>query len=336
MSYSPHGPQYSTVIYNALYLLGWTIQYWDYLLTFDDEIRYIWQPTGSKGQYWFYLNRYIPFFGNLAVIICNFSPLSPKRYSTLSWHKTMLKKDSIQFYGLHIISPSVINCYSGHRCCKILLAAIIVLWVGCLAPIAVRRAALRGELSLLSLVVKWSVSPHEGGALSSQTGFRLVAAWEASLVYDLVIFVLTLLKSRKRLGGNNLVSLMLRDVGLNSTPLAIQERYILGEATNICIKLLPLAVNLFLILRVILVANASNVITYYVGGPYLKGCLATFSSSVSLTMMNRLILNLRKNTDDVQISILSGSLQFEHEQDNNHTLDSGEGDRRVGSMVEDR
>ncbi|KDR67443.1 hypothetical protein GALMADRAFT_147214 [Galerina marginata CBS 339.88] len=300
MSYSPYDPQYSTVIYNSLYLLGWTIQYWDYLLTFDDEIRYIWQPTKSKGQYWFYLNRYIPFFGNLAVIVCNFSPLSPKvevrkRSHDIKRCSRMIPSSFTGFTLFHqvlIIAIQIIvavilglRTYALYNCSKILLTAIIVLWAGCLATVA------------------WSVSPHEGGAVSRQTGFRLAAAWESLLVYDLFIFVLTLFKSRKRLGGNNLVSLMLRDGAIYS--------------------------------GVILAANTSNVITYYVGSPYLKGCLATFSSSVSLTMMNRLILNLRKNTDDVQISILSGSLQFEHEHDNNHSLDSGEGDWRVGSTVED-
>jgi hypothetical protein len=29
-------------------------------------------------------------------------------------------------------------------------------------------------------------------------------------------------------------------------------------------------------------------------------------------MMNRLILNLRKNAEDIEASILSGSLQFQH------------------------
>ena len=39
----------------------------------------------------------------------------------------------------------------------------------------------------------------------------LAAAWEALLVYDFVIFVLTMFKSRMTLGSNNFVSLMLRD-----------------------------------------------------------------------------------------------------------------------------
>lgn len=252
-----YDPQDTVFIYNVLFLVGWTIQYWDYSLTIGDEVRYIWQRTNSKGKHWFYVNRYLPFFGNITIIVCSFYPFTTKSFWGFTvYHQVLLT--AIQVIVALVLG---LRTYALYNCSKIVLAGLVIVSCGCLATVA------------------WSVTPHNG-PVHRDTGIRLAAAWESLLVYDFVIFVLTMFKSRMALGSNNFVRLMLRDGAVYS--------------------------------GVMLVANAANVSTYYLGGPHLKGFLSTFSSGISLTMMNRLILNLRKNTEDVEASILSGSLHFQH------------------------
>ncbi|KAF8997738.1 hypothetical protein BDQ17DRAFT_1411320 [Cyathus striatus] len=47
----------------------------------------------------------------------------------------------------------------------------------------------------------------------------------------------------------------------------------------------------------IALANLSNILTFYLCGPFLRGALSTFASSISVTMMSRIMLNLHQNAD---------------------------------------
>ncbi|TFK31907.1 hypothetical protein BDQ12DRAFT_566085, partial [Crucibulum laeve] len=97
-------------------------------------------------------------------------------------------------------------------------------------------------------------------------------AWEALFVYDSIIFGLTIFKTwqtrrEHTVTGINipLASLILRD-----------GKY------------------LFSAKHVMALANLANILTFYLCGPFLRGGLSTFASSISVTMMSRLMLNLHE------------------------------------------
>jgi hypothetical protein len=52
--------------------------YYDHLITIGNEISYIWSRRKTASAYWFFLNRYFAFFGNLAVTVFAWYPLSPE------------------------------------------------------------------------------------------------------------------------------------------------------------------------------------------------------------------------------------------------------------------
>ncbi|CDO75761.1 hypothetical protein BN946_scf184921.g37 [Trametes cinnabarina] len=119
----------------------------------------------------------------------------------------------------------------------------------------------------------WSiVGQHQGIELRGgchleadrMTAIRLAVSWEALFVFDLMIFTLTVCKTfreryrhRVTLGHHDIISLILRDGALYFAVMAS--------------------------------VNFANTLTFY---PLLRGCLSTFASSVSVTMMSRLMLNL--------------------------------------------
>jgi len=43
--------------------------------------------------------------------------------------------------------------------------------------------------------------------------------------------------------------------------------------------------------------NLANILTFYFAGPFLRGGLSTFASSISVTLMSRLTLNLHRTAD---------------------------------------
>lgn len=47
-------------------------------ITLGAEISLIWTRTKSASAYWFFLNRYIAFFGNIAVFVFGFNTLPPQ------------------------------------------------------------------------------------------------------------------------------------------------------------------------------------------------------------------------------------------------------------------
>jgi len=141
---------------------------------------------------------------------------------------------------------------------------VLLFMVGCAASLlGVASWSLVGQQSTFPTI---TAGCHM--ALSDKTGIHIAVAWEALFVYDSLVLVLTLLKTynaRHRhnftsTGRTNIVSLVLRDGAI----------YYAVMAT----------------------ANLANLLTFYLADALLKGCLSSFASCLSVTMMSRLMLNL--------------------------------------------
>ena len=48
------------------------ILYYDHLITFFEELQYIWRRPLSMASAWFLVNRYTPFLGNVVVLVIQF------------------------------------------------------------------------------------------------------------------------------------------------------------------------------------------------------------------------------------------------------------------------
>ncbi|KAI0827111.1 hypothetical protein BC628DRAFT_1370962 [Trametes gibbosa] len=246
----------SVHIHNYLHLAGIAVLYYDFLLTFGEEYFRIWKNPRSISSILFFLNRYLPVLGDIAVNTGNFYIFPDeqvcRRYAF--------------FRQLLLIINQVVVCF------------ILFLRTYALFGRDKRIGALVFGVGMTLLAVScWSiVGQHQdvelrGGChllAERLTAVRLAVSWEALFAFDLMVFTLTVCKTfrerhRHRItsGRHDIISLILRDGSMYFAVMAS--------------------------------VNFANTLTFYLLEPLLRGCLSTFASSVSVTMMSRLMLNLQ-------------------------------------------
>ncbi|KAF8957384.1 hypothetical protein BDZ97DRAFT_108688 [Flammula alnicola] len=247
-------------IHDYLYVFAISLLYYDHAITSNQEIEYLWRRPKNRSSYWFFVNRYLAFFGNIAVSILGFTTLSSqvcKRYSM--FRQALLFANQVvvcilltwRIYALYGRSMRILACMIGS-------GAIMV------------------TISLWALFAQKTATSENGSGchvgVSNGTAIRLASAWEALFAYDSIIFTLTFLKTWRAqrdhaITGINipLLSLILRDGAIYFAVMAL--------------------------------CNLANILTFYLAGPFLRGSLSTFASSISVTMMSRLVLNLHRTAD---------------------------------------
>ncbi|KAJ3714561.1 hypothetical protein DFJ43DRAFT_880065 [Lentinula guzmanii] len=227
------------------HLFSITFLYWDHLITFPDEIQYLWKRSIGGSTALFFFNRYFASLGNIVVTVSLFSSGLTESLSTFSsvsgtpplfdasdcLHKRMLTYMLVTGFTL-----------SG--------LAIFAIFFG------------QSSQSVLTLT-----GCHT--QLTLTTSIQVAAAWEALFLYDSMLFLMTLHKAYKT--RHELRQERLR------IPLVV---IILRDGS--------------IYFGVMALANLVNISTFYYPDPFLRGALCTFASSMSVTMMSRLMINLHK------------------------------------------
>ncbi|KAF8876004.1 hypothetical protein BD779DRAFT_1804446 [Infundibulicybe gibba] len=183
---------------------------------------------------------------------------------------------------------------------SVLMTLRVYALYGC-SPRILRNMAITG--AAVGSVACWAVFANQNTTVSQQmfdchtglsydTSKRLAIAWEALFAYDSIVFALTVMKTWR--AGRNIeirarrlpiITLLLRDGAIYFAVMAL--------------------------------SNLANILTFYFCGPFLRGGLSEFSttSSISVTMMSRFMLNLHETGDvgifSTQISTLDHLSQLE-------------------------
>jgi len=103
--------------------------------------------------------------------------------------------------------------------------------------------------------------------VSKESAIRMAAAWESQFVCDVIIFGFTVWRSYRQPSKfpGSILSFMARDGALYFAVIAL--------------------------------ANLVNILMYYFGDPWIAASMSWFTSTLSITMMLRLMLNLNKVAD---------------------------------------
>ncbi|KAF9549075.1 hypothetical protein CPC08DRAFT_699538 [Agrocybe pediades] len=253
------------MVHNYLHLFAITFFYYDHCITIGQEVEYLWKRNKKQSSYWFFANRYIPFFTNLAITILGFINLTPEGHSCRRY--TLFRQVFLIVNQVLVSVLLTLRIYALYGCSMRILTFMV------------------GSGMILIGISCWTLfgqqNPHSsegvvGGChigMARETAFRIAGAWEALFVYDSIIFTLTILKTWKarrehRITGVTipLISLILRDGAIYFAVMAL--------------------------------CNFANILTFYFGGTFLRGGLSTFSSAISVTMMTRLMLNLHETADE--------------------------------------
>ncbi|KAJ7041564.1 hypothetical protein C8F04DRAFT_1079269 [Mycena alexandri] len=245
-------------IIRYLILIPFTIVVYDYALTVKQEVARFWGPKLTWGTALFYLNRYSALFGTMPVVIEYFmTTTDPKRIAlchALSRYHTYFALLSQILVAVMLIMRTYAlyerNKYTLLLTVGVTLAAIIV---------ALSVTLTGSDLNTLDAHLRTfgcpSPTPHA-------TNLRDAAAWGGMLVFDVMIFSLTVYKALKHdVRAGSLFSVLLRDGSLY-----------------------------FIIM---IASNAVNIGTYTMAGPILSGCGTTMTNALSSVVISRLMLNLR-------------------------------------------
>ncbi|KZT63832.1 hypothetical protein DAEQUDRAFT_718948 [Daedalea quercina L-15889] len=273
--------QHQIFLHNYLHLVGMIIFYYDYSLTFGDEYARIWKQRGARGNYPFYVNRYLTFFGDIAVNVGNFYNFKTTRScNQYSFYRQAL------LIGAQVVVCIILFLRTSALYSRNKYVAGLILVVGfSLAGLAIY--AVIGQHSSISLIGGCHAAASHITCVPVLRG--LAVAWECLFVFDCMIFSLTMYKTWKqrllyplRRDKLNLASLISRDGAVYFAVMAS--------------------------------ANLANTLTFYFLQPLLRGALSTVASSVSVTMMSRFMLNLHESAG------INSTLASPSSSDNSTTL----------------
>ncbi|KAF8980362.1 hypothetical protein BDQ17DRAFT_1263892, partial [Cyathus striatus] len=242
--------------------------YYDHLITTGNEINFLWRRPKGPRTFWFFLNRYFSFFGNLVEIIITFMTIPD---AVFNCRKLLSCKAYNLFRQLFLVLNQIIVC--------ILLALRIYALYSRSFRILVYMAC---STAVLLIVGFWSLfdQKHSASQPLTRTGCHLgltrenaihtASPWEALIVYETMIFGFILYMNWTTRGYHGvkrinipLFSLILRDGRLLYVYDTLIKTLIFDRCSILC--------------------------------PFLRGALSTFASSISVTMMSRIMLNLHEN-----------------------------------------
>ncbi|KAL5476769.1 hypothetical protein ACEPAI_2955 [Sanghuangporus weigelae] len=281
-----------------LSLIAFAILYYDYLLTFGEEVRFFWRRRKANSvTILFFLNRYLSIFGIIPVILQSFRSWSDKGCDALQkFHQFFSVLVQIIVGVILIIRTYAL--YERNVKIAIIMAifAFIVVCIGVWAilgkssvveepfdlsfmlgchPLIAREEyvfsppfplIINDINELLGPSVSFpfiNIGGRESNLISLDNETGLAAAWGGLLLFDSVIFTLTLVKAIAiwKLGTRRLFHVLVRDGTIYYLVLAM--------------------------------ANLSNILTFLIGEPVLRGVSTTFANAISVTMLSRLMLNLQ-------------------------------------------
>ncbi|KAK0203923.1 hypothetical protein DFS33DRAFT_1384198 [Desarmillaria ectypa] len=249
-------------------LVALSILYYDYALTFGLEVSRFWVHRGfSWAAFFFYLNRYLGIFGHVAVAMEYFWTGYPSNKAQRRVKFRCLKLQTYHQYFVIVVQIVVavmliMRTYALYdRSRKIL---IVQIGVAITATILGAYAVASGKKPIPDETPA-DIVPHIGcsTSLTKDSAVRLGTAWCGMLVFDIMVFTLTLHKALQlqRAGGVDLLTLLLRDGSIY--------------------------------FGVIIVSNLANILTFFLGNAHIRGVVTTFTNVVSSTMLSRLMLNIR-------------------------------------------
>ncbi|KAK1225036.1 hypothetical protein PQX77_012035 [Marasmius sp. AFHP31] len=262
-------------------LVSFTLLYYEYIITFGAEVSRIWAHTSLNAPtVIFYLNRYVGGFGHIPIVLEYFwtAPGTPQKAemwvvvsrrasrqhnADLEWSARCHKLQSYhQYYAvlvqIMVAGMLITRTYALYERNKKVLAGMLLFTTGAIIHGGWAVYTAKSDEQPHVFVPHVGCSSGVGAAL----GGRLAAAWLGMLLFDTMIFLLTLFRALRmgRIAGN-LLRLIVRDGSLYYA--------------------------------VMIVCNLANILTFYMGDRLIRGLLTTFTNVMSSILISRLVLHLR-------------------------------------------
>ncbi|KAJ7720220.1 hypothetical protein B0H14DRAFT_623466 [Mycena olivaceomarginata] len=299
---------------NYCHLFGVSFLIWDYIITIDVESQYLWKRAKSASAYWFFAIRYggisNQYPGGRILVSHPTQEGECVRYDLahqLFMLATQLLVSAVmilRIWALYGRRARVLWWLIGIAS-SFTAIAVVSATLSQIVPVPTRvsGACIRGNTASRSPSCR---DCHL--AVDESASYYLAGPWECLFAFDTMIFGMTTYKgyiTRRDIGGVNMPihRLLVRDGAMYFVTMAL--------------------------------ANLTNIVTFFIGGPLVPGSLATFATCMSVVMISRLMLNLHERTDvgvltELRMSGIGGELAFTEME--NLPLTQAEGSRQ-GSGV---
>jgi len=245
------------IIRNVI-LAGLTILVYDHLLTLGTEVKHIWSSKLRPSTCWFLAVRYIGLAASLTILVFYFGDLGHESCLTMQWIWEVLivvQEVLVELsLGLRVFAMYGLNLW---------ILTCLLGAGGLSASLALWAIVKYGHPQMLS-------APGMSGCHTSFqriSAIRLAGAWEAQIVCDTLVFALTVRR-------------------------AYTQRRALPRYTGTLVERMVTDGGMYF--GIIVLANLANLLTFYFGDVLLSGFLSWFTTSLSMTLLCRLMLNLHE------------------------------------------
>ncbi|KAJ6571563.1 hypothetical protein B0H19DRAFT_662613 [Mycena capillaripes] len=240
-----------------------TLAVYDYVLTFEEEVSRYWGTHLTWGTVLFYINRYSAIFGTVPVLAEMLLTTTDSRKSAVCDGFTQYHEYFALASQILVSTMLIMRTYALYERNKPVLAFMIFVTF-CAVVSAVYLLLSGHSRDVLDPHLKSFGCPSP---TTHDTNIRTAGAWSGMLVFDVMIFLLTVYKCYKY-------------VVHNGSPLSGSLFAVLFR-DGACYFIIMIA------------ANAANIATYTMGGPIISGSGTTAVNVLSSILMSRLMLNLR-------------------------------------------
>ncbi|KAF5318711.1 hypothetical protein D9619_010637 [Psilocybe cf. subviscida] len=177
-----YNPDLGAPGYDQIFAL--TLLVYDYLITIGDEIEYLWKRPKTRSSLWFFVTRYMGLVGNVIITILIFMDPPVASCDGVGLFKEVLLLITQGVIGIIL----ALRVYALYGCSPRILAFIM--------GSAIVLVAIASWLLLVQPVIFDGRSTTGcGTGPSFKSSMRIAGAWEALLVYDCIIFGLTIFKT---------------------------------------------------------------------------------------------------------------------------------------------
>jgi len=246
---------------NYLSFIAFVILYYDHVLTLSMEIQRFWtRGPFTWATFFFFANRYLAFLGYFPVILRIFWDPSDLLYKfttcrhILSYHQYVVVASQLVIGVLLIMRIYAMYDRKRWVVWLFIIVGTVDITVGCWGIMS------KAPIAIPPILFS---SPGCIEPLGSEQAGRLAVGWSGQLAFDALVFCFTLRKlfTIGRTGHRILIDILIRD-----------------------------GVVYFAIMTA---ANLANILTLLLAAPISKGVASTWVNIISITMMSRLMLNLR-------------------------------------------
>jgi len=249
-------------IYRSLFLAGFSVLAYDHLLTLHTEVKYIWKSKLRPSTLWFLLLRYTCLASNIWVSTFYFVIIDYESCEKMEilWEVLVILQEAL------IELTLIVRVYAMYGRNPWILAALA--FVLLLVAIPLWATITIGHPQIFTAPGPGVPGCHN--VTPRTEALRIAGGWEAIIACDVLVFLLTLRKAYTQRRSNSTL---------------------MYTSTSLVERMWRDGVMYF---GLIVLVNTANLFTFYFGDILLSGFLSWFATSLSITLLSRLILNLHE------------------------------------------